>query len=178
MPAALALHDLMDRQHVEIFVGKDDARAFRHIIDGVVPGNVANARQGLSLLLPQYRVDLDQIHADRLIERRHDPQRAQRVRHHGAAAGSELDQPKRRGRTDHLPNRGSPQAEQLAEHLADLGGGDEVALAAERIARDIVAVLGMHQAQLHIAPHRHRSGRFDEPLDLRLQRRNFGHSLP
>jgi len=94
---------------------------------------------------------------DRLIERRQHPNRAERIRHHGAAAGAEFDQPQHRRRPDCLPYRSRPQTEQFAEHLADLGRGGEIALAAERIARHVIAVLGMHQAQLHVSPDRHRS---------------------
>ena len=158
VPTVFALHDLMDRQHVEIFIGEDDAGTIRHLVDIVMPGDVAHARQGRLLLLAQHRIDLDQMHAQRLIERRQHAHRAQRVRHHRAAAGPELDQPEQRRRAHRPPERGRPQPEQFAEHLADFGGGGEVAFAPERVARNIVAVLGMHQAQFHVTPYRHRAG--------------------
>ena len=110
VPAGLALHHLVDRQHVEIFVGENDRRAVGHVVDAVVPGDVAHARQRRPLLVAQHRIDLDQMDAERLIERRQHPQRAQRIRHHGAAAGPELDQPQQRRRADRLPYRRRPQA--------------------------------------------------------------------
>ncbi len=158
VPAGLALHHLMDRQHVEILVGENDRGTVGHLVDVVVPGDVAHARQDSLLLVAQHRIDLDQVDAERLIQRRQHPQRAQRIRHHGAAAGSELDQPQQRWRIDRLPYRRRPQPEQFAEHLAHFGRGGEVALASQRIARNIIAVLGMRQAQFHVAPDRHRPG--------------------
>ena len=178
VPAGMPPHRLVDRQHVEIFVGENDRRAFGDIVDRIVPVDVARARQCRLLLLAQHRIDLDHVDAERLKERRQHPQRAQCVRHHGAAAGPELDQPQHRRRADRFPNRCRPQAEQFAEHLAHFGCGNEIALATQRIARHVIAVLGMRQAQLHISPHRHRTGRFDQLLDLGLQRRIFGHGLP
>src|SRR5260370_5683713 len=100
------------------------------------------------------------------------------MRHQGAAAGSQFDQSQHGWRTDRLPYRRRPQPEQFAEHLAHLGRGDEIALAHERIARNVIAVLGMRQAQLHVTPDRHRPGRLDELLDFGLERRIFAHGLP
>ena len=39
-PAVLALHHLVDWQHVEIFVGEDDGGSLRHVVDAVVPGDL------------------------------------------------------------------------------------------------------------------------------------------
>jgi hypothetical protein len=83
----------MDRQHVEIFVGENDRGALGHVVDGVMPGDVAGARQCCLLLLAQHRIDLDEMDMDRLVERRQHPDGAERVRHHGAAAWAEFDQP-------------------------------------------------------------------------------------
>ena len=68
---------------------------------------------------------------------------AQRVAHQRAAAGAELGEHEGVGAALVGPDLGRPEADQLAEHLADLGGGDEVARRAERIAGGVVAVLGM-----------------------------------
>ena len=77
MPAGLAFHHLVDRQHVEIFIGKNDRRALGHLVDVVMPGDVASAGQRRPLLLAQHRVDFDEMDAERLIERRQHPKRAQ-----------------------------------------------------------------------------------------------------
>ena len=43
VPAGLAFDHLMDRQHVEIFVGENDRGALRHVVDAVMPADVAGA---------------------------------------------------------------------------------------------------------------------------------------
>ena len=57
-----------------------------------------------------------------------------------------------------LPDLACPEPDQLAEHLADLGRGGEVALHPERIARHVIAVGRVPEAQTHVA--RHRDGTF------------------
>ena len=52
-----------------------------------------------------------------------------------------------------------PDADQLAEHLADLRRGDEVAGCAERLARRVVAVVGIEQADRHVVGDRQRAVR-------------------
>ena len=111
VPAVLVTDHLVDRQHVEIFVGEDDARSLRHVVDAVVPGDVAHARQRRTLPLAQDRIDLDHVDMERLVERRQHAQRTQRIGHHGAAAGTELDQPQELRRAHLLPHRGGPQAQ-------------------------------------------------------------------
>src|SRR5262249_12652795 len=71
-------------------------------------------------------------------------------------------------------------AEELGEHLADLGRGGEVAGGAERIVGRIVAVLGMTEAELHVLRDRHRSGDLDAPANLSLERGHLvrGHVRP
>ena len=178
MPAGLAFHHLVDRQHVEIFVGEDHGGAVDDVVDGVMPSDIAHTRERRALFFAQHRIDLHHVDGERLIKRRQHPQRAKCVRHHGAAAGAEFDQPQQGRLADRAPHRGRPQAEQLAEHLADFRRGGEIALAPERIARDVIAVLRMQQAQLHVTPDRHRAGRLDQLLDLVLQRRKLGHYVP
>src|SRR5205807_8551130 len=57
---------------------------------------------------------------------------------YGAAAGPKFDQSQQRWRAHRLPHRGHPQPEQFAEHLAHLGRGREIALASQRIARNVI----------------------------------------
>src|SRR6185437_12499039 len=149
----------------------------RHLVDMAMPGEVAHARQRRLLLLAQHRIDLDQVDAERLVKRRQHPQRAQRIGHHGAAAGPEFDQPQQGRRPHRLPHRGRPQPKQFAEHLAHFGRGGEIALASERIARHVIAVVGVRQAQFHVAPDRHRSRRVDQPPEFDEQWRSLGHGV-
>ncbi len=129
--------------------------------------------RGHRLLLPllQCRADLHQMQHDRGAELRHHLGRAQRVEHHGAASGSDFDQPHVLRLSHAVPCRRRPQADQLAEHLTDLGGGDEVTAAPERIARRVIAVHWVVEAQFHILPHRHRPGHLDAPADFGFERR-------
>src|SRR5205814_1746839 len=76
-------------------------------------------------------------------------------------------------RSAHLPPDGrDPGAGQLAEHLADLGCGREIAVRAEWVARHVVAVLRMTEAEPHILIDRDRPLERDEAPDLGLQRRH------
>src|SRR5262249_46538557 len=68
-----------------------------------------------------------------------------------------------------------PQAEQLAEHLADLGRRGEVAGGAERVAPRVVAALGIVEAKLHVVRHRHRAADCNAPPNLRLKRDSVRH---
>ena len=109
VPAVDAHHRLMHRQRVEELVGEDDGRAVRHLgraTDATATGT-SDAGQRLPLPLLQRRADLDQMHDQRLAEIRHDLHRAQRVEHHGAAAGPELDQPHVLRRAHRPPGRGA-----------------------------------------------------------------------
>ncbi len=73
-----------------------------------------------------------------------------------------------------LPHRRCPEADQLAENLADLGRRDEVSRAAERIAGHVIAMHGMRQAQRHELPHRHRACESDAPADFSFEWRGHG----
>src|SRR5829696_7266664 len=91
---------------------------------------------------------------------------SQEVGHEGAAAWPQLDQPDRLGRAHQAPDLGGPEADQFAEHLADLGRGREVALRSERIAGCVIAMLGMAEAQGHVALDREWPLQGDDALDL------------
>ncbi len=110
------------------------------------------------LNLPQCRTDLDQMQNGRLAETIHDFRGPQGVVHQRAAPGAKFDEPDILRRVHLTPDGCHPQADQFAEHLADLGRGDEVAAGTQRIAIDVVAVLRMCQAEPHIFAKRHRSG--------------------
>ena len=70
------------------------------------------------------------------------------------------------GLAHHLPDRDRPEADQLAEDLADLRRGDEVAGAAERLAAHVVAVLGIGEAERHVVGDGDRPGGADMRRDL------------
>jgi hypothetical protein len=163
---------LVHRQRVEELVGQEDDRAFRNLIERIVPQDrFLDVLERLLLALAQRRAHLDQVHHQRGQKLRHDLRRAQRVKHHGAAARAKLDQPHVLRLAHLLPHRSRPQPDQLAEDLAHLRRGDEIAGATERIAGHVVAVLGMGEAQRHELPHRHRPGKRDAPADFGFERR-------
>ncbi len=169
VPAVGLLDRLMHRQRIDEFVGDDEARAAGDVFQRRVPKHRhVETFQPLLLQLLQCRADLDQMQHDRLAETLHHARRAQGVEDQRPAPRSELDEADV-FRCAHLPpHRGQPYSDQLAEHLADLGRGDEVAVAAQRIAVDVIAVLGVRQAQPHIVGDGHRPGGGNEPADFAL----------
>ena len=62
----------------------------------------------------------------------------QRIGHQRAAAGAELEQGEALGLAHLLPEIDDEKADQLAEHLADLGRGGEIPLRAQRIAGAVI----------------------------------------
>jgi len=78
---------------------------------------------------------------------------------------SELDQAEGGGGARHHPGLRQPEADELAEHLADLGRGDEVAGRAERVAGDVVAVARVSQAERHVVGDADRPGGADAGAD-------------
>ncbi len=171
VPAVELLHRLMHRQRVEEFVGDDDERAVRHLVERVVPvDRHVDTAERLLLPLLKHRARLDHVHDDGVAEFRQNARGAQHVHHHGAAAGAKLDKADVLRRAHLAPDRCAPDADQLAEHLAYLGGGDEIAVAPERIARHVVAVPGIAQAQRHELAHRHRPAALDALPDFSLER--------
>ncbi len=175
-PAARGLHRLVDRQRVEELVGDDDDRTVGHLVERGMPRQRRrDATQRLLLLRFQRRTDLDEMHACRSEKAWHHLRRAQCVAHQRAAARTELDQTHARRGAHLLPHRGHPQSDQLAEHLAHFRRGDEVATRSERIARHVITVPRIGEAERHVVGNRHRSVRGDARTDVALERR--GHQL-
>ena len=75
---------------------------------------------------------------------------AKDVRHQSSATGTKLDKPEGRGATRKAPNLDQPGADDLAEHLADLGRGGEIAGDTEGIPRHVVAVGRVAEAVGHV----------------------------
>ena len=74
---------------------------------------------------------------------------AQKIGHERAAPGTELDQHDPAGLPHPVPGVGAPRADQLAEDLADLGRGDEIALPAQGVAPGVVAIFGIAVRRRH-----------------------------
>ena len=99
--------------------------------------------------------------------------RAHRVGHQRAASGPEFDDAHVLRRTHLFPDRGHPQPDHLAEHLADLGRGDEIAGGAERFVGEVISVFRMRETKPHVFGERHWSGDVDQPSDFGFERREI-----
>ena len=173
VPAVASSTELIDRQRVEELVRDDDARA-RPAPPRCRPCH-ATGTDAASVACwrgAQHRAGLDQMHRRRRGKIRQRLRGAQRVGHQRAAARPELDQPHVARRAHRRHTVAAHSADQLAEHLADLGRGDEIAAAPERIARHVVAVLRMAEAERHVVGDRHRPVGLDDAPDLRFERRH------
>jgi hypothetical protein len=122
-------------------------------------------RQGVFLDGPQHRAGLNEVRRHAHARRRR-PQRPQDVRHQRSAAGPEFHEGQRIRPPHRAVDVGGPGPDQLAEHLADLGRRGEIALGAEGIARPVVAVNWMAEAESHVAIDADRPVLADQGCDL------------
>jgi hypothetical protein len=90
------------------------------------------------------------MHAGGIEKRRHHPRRTQRVAHQCASSRAELDEAQQRRLAETLPDGHAPQADQLAEHLADFGSRYEVAGGADGVRLLPIAMLGIGGAGEHV----------------------------
>lgn len=157
MPAVGGLDELSDRQGIEELVGDDDQWIVADGVDVVGPVRVVLA-EALGLLGPQRRVGFEQLQMDGIEEAVGLGGDAQRVLHQGAAAGAEFEQGEAPGLIQLLPEVDDEEADEFAEHLADLGGGDEIALGAQRVGAGVVAGAWVGEGEAHIGGERHRAG--------------------
>ena len=106
--------------------------------------------QPAPLLIAQYRARFDQIEAHRAAKFGQGGGRAQQIAGEHAAPRPELGDDHRIGPADLFPDDGAPQPDQLAEDLADLGRGDEIAGAAERLSGRVIAEFRIVQRDRHV----------------------------
>ena len=163
-PALGGLVELAHRQGVEEFIGDQQERARRHVVEAFVPGR-REAGQGGALCPPERTAGVDEMQVECGVEARHGTGRAQRVGHQRAAAGSEFDQPHGRGRAHRPPALRQPCAQEFAEHLGDFRRRREVAPGTQGHGTAIVAEAGMAQRLGHEAGDRDRSGERDAVRD-------------
>ena len=137
---AALLHDWLDldpewRQRIEEFVGEEDQRLPRQVLDGRAPldGGVRAVKRCL-LHFAQHRARLNECDRHALQEFRNAFPGAHGVRHERAAARSELGDGDGFRFAHGLPHRDGPEPEKLAEDLADFRCGDEVAIGANGLA--------------------------------------------
>ena len=121
-PGLAAADELPDGQRIDEFVGEHDQRTLRHRVERRIPAKrCASILEGLPLRLDHDGARLDQRHGDAVEEFRNAAPGAGSVGHQSAAARSKLGDG-HAGRLAHgLPDRDRPEADELAEDLADLG---------------------------------------------------------
>ena len=134
VPAIVHAHELADRQGVEELVGDDQQRAVADLLEAVDPFGIIGFEPRI-LLGDQRRIGLEQPQVERVAKAFGAAGDAQHVGHQRAAAGAEFEQGEGLGAAHLLPEIDEEEADQLAEHLADFGRGDEVAGRAQRIGR-------------------------------------------
>src|SRR4029079_1574714 len=134
-PGPVAVDKLPDGEGIDEFIGEHDERTVRQIIQRRVPANRhPSLAKSASLCRNHDGTCLDERDRDGVEECRHCTPGAERIRHQGAAPRTKLGDGHGAWRAHRLPDGDGPQANQLAEDLADLGCGDEVAGAADRLA--------------------------------------------
>ena len=113
-PAFRRLDVMAHRKGVEEFIGDEDRRSRRAVVDGRVPGHGSRWRPSLSPAASA-RTSLASTRCTSSAAKklRRGPRRAQSVGHQRAAARPELDQPQRRGRADLHPRSAPPRGRSI-----------------------------------------------------------------
>ena len=106
------------------------------------------------------------MHLRCVVKSRHDTRRAQDIGHQRATPRSELGQCEWCGRPLIKPSLRQRQADQLPEHLTDLGCGDKITRHAERIAGAVIAKCWMQQTLGHVIRNRDRPVRGNARGDM------------
>src|SRR6476661_6275652 len=134
-PGPVAVDKLPDWEGIDEFIGEHDERTVRQLIQRRIPANRhPSLAKSASLCRNHDGACLDERDRDDVEECRHCTPGAERICRQGAAPRTKLSDGHGAWRAHRLPDGDGPQANQLAEDLADLGCGDEVAGAADRLA--------------------------------------------
>ena len=169
-PYAALPHELLHGKGVDELVGKDDERAFRHVLDAFAPlDRRERAFKRRLLHIAHCGARLDQSNGDALQELGNAPPGTERVGHQRAATGTELGNDRLAGLAHRLPDGDGPQAEKLTEDLAHLRRSDEIAGASDRLARGVIAGARVGEAGLHVG--RNAQGAFAGNLLLEPRRK-------
>ena len=163
---------LADGQGVEKLVGHEEERAVGKVLDAVMPSGGGIA-EGLGLDRAEDGRRFDEMDPGGLGEARHGAGGAQDVGHQRAAPGAELGQHERARPPLVEPGLREAEAQHLAEHLADLRRGGEIAGRAQRIARGVVAPARVEQTFGHVIRDRQRPRRGD-PRQKRVPQAHAG----
>ena len=173
-PAGADFLPLVGGQGVEELVRHEQDRLVwqrRHII--MVGGPHTEPGQHFGLFGAQGRAGFHQMHVGALGQRGFCAQDAPDVRHQRSPAGAQLHQRDGQGAPKVPPSLQQPGADQFAEQLADLRGGGEVAVRAQRVAGCVVTVPGVAETQRHVAAERNRPLGGDHLAQDALKRCHF-----
>ena len=165
---------------------REDARAVADVVRrlgvGVSPrafvpvsATFGVASEFLSLHLSKFGRYLDQVHGDGVGEIFEHGGAAKEVGHERASPRAEFDEADVRGFAHLRPLPRGPRSDELAEHLAHLGGRDEVAADAEDVAGHVVAELGVGENLLHVLGDGDgAAAELDDAREVRLEAREVG----
>ena len=168
-PAMGRLLELADRQGVEELVRDHQQRTVGHRGEAVVPDRLAALKgRGQRFALPHAEngTGFDQMDAQGLPEGRQHRGGSQRVAHQRASARPKLDEVHAVRRAHGRPGMGTPETDQLSEHLADFRRRDEIAGGAETVGGNVVAELRMTQRVAHERSDGERPFYRDPPLQV------------
>ena len=140
-PGPVAADELPDGQGIDEFIGEHDERTVRQLIQRRIPANRHPQPREERLRCASTMTGLVSMSATETAveEFRHAAPGAERIGHQGAAPRTKLGDGHGAWLAHRLPDGNRPKADQLAEDLADLGRGDEVARAADRLAGGVGA---------------------------------------
>ena len=126
----------------------------------------AAAAEDVALPVAQGGAGFYEMEIDGVEQCRHAPHHPQGVGQQRAATGAEFDEAQGPRRPHGGPDRGRPGADQFAEHLGGLGGGDEIAGGAEGVAGNVVPERRVAEAQGHETVDADRPSVEDQGADL------------
>ena len=137
-----------------------------------MPDGAGEAREAGGLPAAQLGADLDEMHLGGADEAGVDAAGPEQVGHQRAASGAEFDQRQARRTAERLVGGDAPDADQLAEHLADFRRSDEIALEADGGAGGVIAMVRIGQDEAHVVGDRNGTDGADQPDDLVFERRH------
>jgi len=167
-PCPAGSDKLADRKRVEKLVGDDKERGLGERARAVMMGDLM-ARQRRALLLAQGGRGFDEMHPERGVKPGHHLGGAQDIGHQRAATGAKLGQRDGAGRALIHPGLRERQPHKLAEHLADLRRGNEIACRAKRVAGGVIAPCRVQKALGHELGQGDRPGLYDPGAERRAE---------
>ena len=140
--------ELSDGERVEELVRDQKERTLWQSLDAVVVGQ--GLGDGVDLAGAENGGGFDEVQFGSLDKARDGARGAERIGHERSATRAKFSQEEGRGAPSVDPALGKKQAQHLAEHLADLGGGYEIALDPQWITGGVIAVVRVEERLVHV----------------------------